>query len=721
MKFFYLIFIFLVQSSIATAGFNIPILFMPLSGSQLQFTTAAQNIYTANCSGTATVQTSNGDAAVNVAFALTVNLSAPGVTFYADSACTTIITSVVVAGGTSSSDFYFIAAAAGPNAITASATSYTSARQIETTTANPFIWTGGGGNVSWATAGNWSGGAAPGASDKAVFDGSCVANCLPTIDTSISVGSVRMATSYAGTITQAAGFTMAISGWTQLAGIFMGSNASVWMNGPFFLNAGSYKATSGMTSFLGSYHVSGSPTFLNNAGTFTFSGSVISVGSESYNNVTLSLGGSATLTGTMNVAGDFLANNANFCCQSMNGGTINVLGNITLSNSGIVPENGGFGSTILKVAGSGTQTITGVSSAFITNLVIASTGTVNFVGDIRIIGTYTFTSGTLNAGTSTIVFYGYNGAGFTAGTETYNNVTFQLSSFATSSLTGTMNVAGTLLGNGATYCCQQLSGGTIRALGNVTLTNFGFGPASGGGGSTLIKLAGSGTQTVTGVSSGFIPNLEIASSGTVNFVGPIQIMGNYKFTSGALSAGTSTLILLGFNAATFTVGTEIYNNVTFSLSQYTTENLVGTMNVAGTLTGNDTNYCCQSLNGGTIKVTGNVSLTGYGLVPSSGGGGTTVVDIAGSASQTLTGTSGSNFPNLKFDSTGGTVSLSGANNVIGSTVVTAGIVQLATASDSFTTQSLSLNGNVFTKNGGTLVVNGTVVGAGMLYGGIVAP
>jgi hypothetical protein len=430
------------------------------------------------------------------------------------------------------------------------------------------------------------------------------------------------------------------------------------------------------------------------------------VSNENYNNVTFSLGGTMNVVGTMNVLGTLTANQGT-CCQTFNGGTIAAKGDITLSGNGFSSDGG---TTVIKVAGSGTQTITGSGVANFPNLTIASSGTVNFSGKFTVIGSYAFTSGTLNAGTSTVVFTSNWGSTISVGSETYNNVTFAAG--GNINLSGTMNVAGTLIAN-QTNCCTTMNGGTVSAQGNVTLSGNGF---ADGGGTTVIKIAGSGNQTITGAAGAYFPNLTIASTGgTVTFSGTIGVLNSYNFTSGVLDAGTSTLIFASAWGSTITVGSETYNNVTFTLGGSVT--LSGTMNVAGTLTANEAN-CCSSMNGGTISAQGNVSATlnGFGM-----NGGTTVIKIAGSTSQTITGTSVAYFPNLTIASTGGTVSLSGTVAVKNATSITSGTTSLASSSDKLTTASLALNSNTLTKNGGTLVVNGTTVGTGSLYGGTVSP
>lgn len=222
--------------------------FFQKSDFTLKFSTAAQTVLSKVCSGVVTVQTyrNYGSTLTAVTSNLTVNLSGTGgLTFYTDPSCTLPITSITIPSAANSASFYFVDTSTGTDTITALAAGYTSATQSETLNTNSYVWTGGGGNANWSTAGNWSGGAAPGASNVAVFDGSCSSNCSPTVDVSISVKGVVMASSYVGTITQGSGNTITVgaSGWSQRGGIFVGNNADLTFN-TFAINGGSFQSTS---------------------------------------------------------------------------------------------------------------------------------------------------------------------------------------------------------------------------------------------------------------------------------------------------------------------------------------------------------------------------------------------------------------------------------------------------------------------------------------------
>jgi hypothetical protein len=565
----------------------------------LAVTTTAQSIYASNCSGFVTVETQNSSqVATNVSSNLTVSLSGAGggLTFYSDQNCQTSVSSVTVTSGTSSALFYFIGSANGSATITATAPIYTSISQVETIATNPFVWTGGGGNANWSTAGNWSGGAAPSTTAHfAVFNGTCSANCSPNINATIDIGGLRMALGYAGIITQNAGVNVSIrTAWTTIAGTFQGS---------------------------------GSADSINIYESFLLAG------------------------GTFNAAAT----------------TVNLLGSAATNNS-----------------------------------------------------YWIVSGGTFNRGTSTLVFNPLNTFRtifFTVGSEIYNNVTLAFNNYGDFvSITGNMNVQGTLTGN-AVNSTAGISAGTILASGDIVLTNYGVGNQIG-----LVKLVKNSSQSISASGSNCaFGQLEIASTGGTVFIsGTINLWNNYKVTSGTLNVSASSLIFNvgNFQTLTATVGSEVYNNVTLVSTGYVpTLTLIGNMNIQGTLTGNAGDGS-TNVNGGTILVTGNVVASSFGF-----GGGTSNIKLTGSTAQTITATGAATaLPNLEIASSS-TATLSGAVKVSSATIVTSGTTALSGASASLTTLSLALNSNTLTRNGGAVVVNSVTVPAGTqsLYGGTIAP
>jgi hypothetical protein len=225
-------------------------------------------------------------------------------------------------------------------------------------------------------------------------------------------------------------------------------------------------STGGTVTMSGTVDVVGNYTFtsgnLNTTGsTLQFDGfnngaNTITVGSESYYNVTFAdYNSNTTINGTMTVTG-LLTGNVTGQYPALNrgpsGGTIVALGDVSAVGEGFGGGSNGSNWTtttaIIQIAGS-SQKITGSPNAYIPNLQIASTGVVTLSGTIDVVGNYTFTSGTLIAAGSTLQFDGYTSSvnKITVGSESYNNVTFNNYN-STLTLSGaTMNISGTLTGS----------------------------------------------------------------------------------------------------------------------------------------------------------------------------------------------------------------------------------------------------------------------------------
>ncbi|MFZ3230539.1 MAG: hypothetical protein WA160_10075 [Pseudobdellovibrio sp.] len=717
-----LVVLFITTGESALAQFTMPAFFKKRT-STLNFTTSAQSISKSNCSGITTLQTKNASGAVtNVGSNLTVNLTTPdSVVFYSDSSCLTSTTSVIVLSGTSSISFYFISNAVGSAQINATAASYATGVQVETVITNAYVWTGGGADANWATGLNWSGGVAPGAAVTALFDNTCAINCSPTMAVNTTVGGVRMTTGYAGTITQAAAKTLTINsnGWVQQAGTFQGGDSTITLNSTFAQTGGTFIATSGnLVTKSHFYQTAG--TFTHNSGTLlwqpgcctTYYLQVL----NSLNNLTLNESNSVVwITGNITVLGNMVLNDQQANLGTLQGsGVILLWGNLTVTNF-----NGG--GALIKLVGS-SQTITGTAARALSSLEIASTGTVTLAGDIGISKNFTYTSGTIIPGASTLRFTDYAVRTIVANNINLNNVNFNVYN-SDITMTGTMNVDGNLTFNdtygAGTY--TQISGGVFNLSGNLNITSW----MKDYGDNFTLNIVGDNTrtQTLTGTSGSAIHAMTINSASTVNLAGNIGLRGNYTYTAaGSFNAGTSTLEFKGSTATnTITTGAVNYNNVTFTNfnnSNSNTYTLSGTMNILGNLLLAQTNVG-NTLNSGTLAVGGNVTMTNFL-------GGTTALTLNGTGTQTITRTAGT-FPtgNISISKASGTVELASAiswNSGSQATSVTAGAVNVLNMNNfALTLTSLALNGNTLTKGGGVLTVGGVAAGTGSLYGGTIAP
>lgn len=519
---------------------------------KLVFTSVAQSVYNGACSGMVTVQSQTASGVPKAVVSNTsVNLSSTGtMIFFSDSGCTASISAATIYSSNVSGTFYFMFSALGNETITAAATGYTSTSQIETSTTNPYIWIGGGGNVNWNTGANWSGGSAPGAGNQAIFDSTCVTNCSPTINTSISVASIRMKTGYTGTITQGAGNTITIgtNGWAQAAGTFIGGNSNIAIAGPSALVGGTFTSTSGVLNINGyDFKVAGA-TFNHNSGTFAYNGNsataFLSLSGVTLNNFTkldtnwsfLDLGSVAfTVNGTLTLGTSLSCSNQ---CN-INNGTINAKGNVILQGDGNV------GNAVIKLTGAGNQNIdaTGVTAGgHFPSLEIASTGgTVSLLGTIGVAKNFTYTSGSVSAGTSTLLFNGTDQS-ISPGSPTYYNVTFDNSGWgAKDLLAGTMNVSNNLLLTSYVGCGNwcNITNGSFNVAGNFTSTNGGF------TGSALVTMSGANSATYTLGASSNLPTGSVtinkSASATVTLASSMPL----TYAGQALTISSGTLDLSG--------------------------------------------------------------------------------------------------------------------------------------------------------------------------------
>lgn len=677
----------------------------------LRFTTAPQSVFRLNCSGLVTVQAvSASTVAANQPTDLTVTLSATGLTYYTDANCSTQITNATIPAGSSSTSFYFVASGTGTSELTASAAPYKDAVQVETSSANPYIWTGGGANANWNTGLNWSGGAAPGSGNRAVFDGSCVSNCSPNITVNTSILAVRVLAGYTGTITQNASqiLTVGSAGWFHEAGTFAGGNNTVTIDGPFTVSGGTYTSTS-TTTVLNSHFIINGGTFTPGA-TYNFNDrGAITPGSAAFNNVSFTPGNGSTytLTGTLLVNGNLSLNNTTNNCI-LRGGIVDLKGNLTIVNSGLP------GSTEIRLTGAGTQTIDAsggnTTNRNLPSLTIASTGPVNLVGKLNIQGNYNYvSSGTFNAGTSFINFIGFgNNQTATFGSPDYYDVGWYSNHNLT--LTTDVKVTRNFTIEGLINNAGYISGpGKVYLSGDLAIRDYGVGQY----GNLVVRFVGNNVQNVTVVSSSNprSPGFEVATNGTVNFPATMSLHHNFVYTSGTIT-GLSSVSFIGISGASHTIDAAGYsfNNVTFSGANGNYYNITGVMNIAGNLHFNSSN---NSILNGTINLGGNVTFTSFYANNSN-------ITFNGTGDQTVTHAGSGVDGTMTVNKSSGTLRyLTSADWRFCPFILTAGTVDI----NGFTVryESAALNGNTITKNGGTLIVGGATVGNGSLYGGTIMP
>ena len=353
--------------------------------------------------------------------------------------------------------------------------------------AGSVCWDGGagGGNPEWSNGLNWTGDAVPGPAALVVFNG--LSSNPATFDVADAIGSLTIEASYTGTITLAA--TMTNDGAFVMNGgnLTMGST-TVNQNDDWTYTAGVVDA--------GTSNVIFASTDL-----------AVSSGAMTFNDVTLSLGGgnSLTVTGTMDVDGDLTINSID-CIGGT--GTIAVSGNITTTDTTVCQS----GTAKILIDGSGAQTIGASGGAGgLPAIEINNSGTVTIQDTIHMDDNWVFTGGTVDAGTSTVIFDGSD-TSVTTGTMAFNNVTVNLGGGNTLTLTDNFDIDGDLT---ITDAGDGFGGaGVVEVAGNLTSTTW-----VNCCGSNAITLDGANAQTVD-IASGDI------TSGlfTINKTNPTDIV-----------------------------------------------------------------------------------------------------------------------------------------------------------------------------------------------------
>lgn len=557
-----------------------------------------------------------------------------------------------------------------------------------------ITWTGLAGDNLWSTPGNWTNNTVPGASDIAIFNGMCTGlNCNVQSVSNLSVRGISILSGYAGTFTMSTGHSLTVgtAGFSQAAGIFVGGDSAFVNRGTYAMSGGTFTATSAAWTQHQGVVITGASIFNHNNGSiiFTpFSGGgtsiVINATPATFNNV--SIGGTYLsvdlAASTLQVNGTLTLTDSIGTSQPMNNGTISARGNIQLSNAGK------FGTVIINVEGTGAQSLTGLSTGYVPTIRINKpSGTLTLIGTINSVGNWAHLAGTVDAGSSTLIFTYVSGSGvehsITPGTMVYNHVNFQGGYVGINLNSGVMNIQGNLTLADSNGASSRINSGTLHVAGDVILTS------EGKWGSAVIVINGTGNQTLTGVSTAYIPTVQINKpSGVLTLVGTINSAGNWTHLAGTVDAGTSTLIITHGSSSgvvhTINPGSVIYNNVTFQ-GGYVGVTLTNAMTVQGNLILNGATGADSALNGSQIFVRGNLTATSAGKF------GTTTIVMDGTGTQTLSGVSGANVQNLQINKAAGVLNLVGTIQSSGNWSHLAGTVNAGTSTVVLTYYSFGAN------------------------------
>lgn len=444
------------------------------------------------------------------------------------------------------------------------------------------------------------------------------------------------------------------SGSLVLSGFPGVSNNFTYTSGTVNAAASTFCFTHGT---VGSYNMNGTLTF-NNLEFFI---------NTSLLTLTIPLANTFTATGNLTIAG-----NGNLV---LNTGNIDVNGNIILTNVG----NGGGGSAVLNIIGSGNQLID--ASSIVVNqsrLPIINInkpgGILSLAGNISFSANVIYTAGAIDAGVSSV--YIVNNLTISGSFSLYNllispagNTTVTIAAGSTVTATHLLDME-----NGSNYI--NIMTGTIAVQGDIINNNTST--AGGGTGTIMINGAGSQSITSTGVThQGRFPSITINKpSGTLTLPSLITVRGNWTYSGGTIDYTSNNSTVVFENTLTIS-GTHSLNNVVFDGSSNfgfttaagTTLTISGTMSMIGT--GN------IGLNSGNINLLGNLVLSNTSV----GGGGSSIISFVSTTDQSIISTLPINqnaLPSVTINKTGGTLIFPALITVKGNWTYTAGILDLAT-------------------------------------------
>lgn len=410
-----------------------------------------------------------------------------------------------------------------------------------------FTWNNVGGTNIWDQDDNWDAVAQPTGLDAVIFDGA-VSNDNCVISNGVA----------------AECFTVTIrNNYTGTIEIEGGGSLNIANDGTtttgFVINATGFSGT----------------LLINNTGILTVNG-IFSV------NATGNSGATYTINGELYTGG-----------LAVPTGTFNAGGADVFECSFDYSGNGGFnisGSTF--TAPSGTMIVAPNSSGVFSN---------------RSAGTFSANGGTF----SYFIRNNENiGSGFT-GANGFNNLTINVQGTSTRTLTvqGTTSVAGTLALESSSTIGLTINSNQINVSGGLDVSGN---LASGGtGGTTIISLVGSGSQTITGNSAndpdGLLPNVTINQTGAgsvtisnrVNFGRDLTITSNGTITA---SAG-STVAFGGSTAAQISGATTLTN---IDLVDFIANKTAVTLTIAAGLTPNIRITGVLTVPAGTLATNGKI-------------------------------------------------------------------------------------------------------------------
>lgn len=383
---------------------------------------------------------------------------------------------------------------------------------------------------------------------------------------------------------------------------------------------------------------------------------------------------------TLTVGGDLIIDNTSTGTMDLNTGTLAVVGDIYVDGANLRVTSA-VNTTVLLVNGTVDQTLTVANSTRTSGAlpvlnVDKVSGTLFLVGTIRTAKNWTVINGTIDAGTSTVVFSTYNTESrVITGSHALNNVIFDSNSTNLVSYTiavgTTLTVNGTLTADNTNTAAMFFRTGTISAKGDVVVDGPNL-AVSTTYNDTILSVDGTGNQNLTVQNAtrtaGALPNVVInKASGTLYLIGTIRTARDWTYTSGTVDAGTSTVIFSTYNTENRVItGSHTLNNVIFDPNSSNTINYTiasgTTIAAKGNLTIDNTSTAAFQINTGALSVEGDLLIDGSNLGISSTANSATLT-INGNGNQTFTDQNATqttgNLPNIAISKSAGTLTLVG--------------------------------------------------------------
>ena len=498
---------------------------------------------------------------------------------------------------------------------------------IGVTVNSPYTWTGAiDGN--WTTTGNWcgpvtnpgftgvcAGGPAPSTSDTAFFNAECV-TCSVVVNANVTIGGLILDYSFSGSVTQLGSYTIqTTSGPLKVySGDFTGGTGNIIIGGDLDVaTTGTFTSTSGFLMVQGANFSMAPALFNHNNGTVKLykNGSLMQVMPGVFPFYNMYIGGSNSsydFTGMTALVQGNLTLDSTTTRSFFDNGDIDVYGNLNVTSFGL--QGDGY----INMVSTTSQTITGNSqTSWIPNLEINKTaGILYMMNIVAIAGNYRWVSGpsinTASLSELYITSLNPNNYDFWPGSlNNYSSVTFN-SPGSTHDMGGdTLMVTNNLTLND--YASQGLlNNGDVRVKGNIIAN------ALGKMGNSIIRIDGTVSQTISGVPGAFIPALEINSSGgTVGFNGHVVVSGDYIYTAGSISYGSSIMEFSHSNTiANIIPGSTAFNNVVFSGVNHSIDLNGSTMTILGDVTFSDS--AGGHIDNGIISARGGVYAIAAGTI-----------------------------------------------------------------------------------------------------------